>query len=182
MFLKEYRPRPIVARYVRRYSRKYPIIFPAIYHTCVWIYPIFEIVSGRLKDWFYYPVHYFFRRYDLARTKLSRFSYHDPDTVMFNACFELLSEFVLSDVSAKNHKDAIETIEKYFNSVTNDPNDKNLRLWELYRWWQIEYPNRVEIFSNDQEKEVYTFLYGFYEKQDQAMFMKLAALRQYLWN
>lgn len=101
--------------------------------------------------------------YQLKIKTLDRKGWRDKDTVMFHACFQLLTDYI-----------ELEKPDEVFDLKHSQNKDTWKEIFYLYRWWTVERPKRkkfdiaepltkeeCELYKLDDFFDIYTLNYEF---------------------
>ena len=170
----------------------------------IFIWPITTRYK-RVHDWVRYRTT---RRMHIVKTGLEP-GYYDADARMLHMNFNLLKDFVevekahmfnvfgSNDDLKLNDRDAGIAYLKWEMSLEDTPHnqaDNAKEIYELYKWWVDERPNRVDPWAlvndtlestADNYKKKYSKmdkLEAKYEKEDNKMLVRLVKIRSALWT
>lgn len=184
-------------------------------------YKLLEIIDD-VKFWFKSR---FIKRYHLVDTKLKP-GYYDKDKLMLHACFSLLEDYVdiecanlyrmFEDDNTPQKGDGLRHIEEMIDLYKNgNMSSKKFRtdsvkryttIKNLYLWWTIERPQRIDPFESikismisrdvegnlifpvptkEKEEEAVASAWKLtekYEREDTDKLIQLMRVRPYLWT
>jgi len=125
-----------------------------------------------IKYWF---LHRTFKRFDIVKLKTLKPGYHDIDTRMLHACFNLLTQYV--------------ECEKPFDFIEWDHDEVHRHVASeikyLYHWWKEVYPNRYKTEASilkDHEYKRWMEWENVCEEEDKQNLIRLMEIRPYLWT
>ena len=127
----------------------------------------------RIYDNFKCNVHDWFFPWNVIKIKTLSRNFHDRDTVILHANFQILTDFVEQELFSNHHEILVdvereiktlqdfdyspEEIKKCIDAI-NKSNSDILKLMKLYKWWTIERPLREENYPKYPENMEKTIL------------------------
>ena len=208
-----------------RRKRKFPFRY-AVSKALEEIGDFYEYkIAKKAKDAKWWVLHRTIHRYNVINIRSLKPGYYDYDTRMLHACFQLLEDYVEEGLASQNSEGFEEQFKRgrcvaaglgHLDWAISDPDcnqgaspnqaDRAREHKELYLWWTVERPARIEPWGdasiweewrkknpdNDEElfmghkvgkpHEIAGNLDEFYRKQDGEMLARLIAAKDSLWT
>lgn len=134
----------------------------------------------RLQESYWAVRHRTINRFDIVKLRSLSPGYHDVDTQILAACFDLLCVYVENKVEMKG-LDKIEALmAKLDEWFIETQEDYYPEMAALYWWWMVERKQRI-IPTMEVPDYVFSNTEGFYNEQDDGMLMRLMRIRGSLW-
>lgn len=134
-----------------------------------------------VKEFVWAIRHRTINRYDVVKLRSLKPGYHDSDTRMLAACFDLMCVYVEHKVDVYDLKNVEKLIAKLNEWHVETQEDHYAELAVLYWWWMIERPQRARASISETSVDIHMATEEFYRDQDDGMLARLLAIRDRLW-
>lgn len=134
----------------------------------------------------YWLKNMFLTPFNVLRIKtLKRTQYIDRDEVLLHASFQILTDYVEEELFHLHDVTNIDDLERIFNEWESELQEQhpaqlqtNKDIVALYRWWNLEYPEKKQKIMEDYEPWRDNLLVN----EEDEMLIKLLNIRGALWT